>query len=196
MVDFIGSRTRANLLRAFAGESQARNRYTYAAGKAKQLKLHVLEATFQFTADQEKEHAEIFWKLMKGAAGESLTIEAGYPIYDPPQPLDMLREAQKNEFEEHQNIYPAFARVACEEGFQDVAYSFEAIARIEQTHGERFQRFADMMEADKLFKDGAQTHWMCLNCGHIHTGPEAPMSCPVCSHDQGYFIRTGLVPFN
>lgn len=194
-MDFLKSQTRVNLLRAFAGESQAVSRYTFAAGMAKQLKLHVLEIAFQFTAQQEKEHAEIYWKLLQGAPGEHLMIQADYPIFNPPDPLASLIEAQANEYDEFQTIYPGFAGVASDEGFPDIAYRFTAISKIEQTHSQRFQRFADLLQQDKLFKEGAPTKWMCLNCGHIHEGPEAPMSCPVCNHEQGYFIRETLTPF-
>ena len=151
MIAFEESKTRINLMRAFAGESQARNRYTFAAALARQNRLEVVARTFDFTAGQEKEHAEIF--------------------------------------------YPEFSRIAREEGFGRIADAFAAIATIEGTHAQRFTRFADALESGELFSIRGETAWLCLNCGHVHFGPEAPKVCPVCSHDQGYMIRADLRPF-
>lgn len=195
MADFLTSCTRANLLKAFAGESQAWSRYTFAAGLAKQQKLYVIEQTFQFTAQQEKEHAEIYWKLLSGKDGEQLSITADYPIFNPPDPLGLLKEANKNELAEHAAIYPMFAQTALDEGFPEIAYKFTSIAAIEQTHAQRFARFTQLLEQDKLFREDAPMKWLCLNCGHIHDGSQAPGKCPVCEHEQGYFIRESLTPF-
>lgn len=189
------SETLQNLMRAFAGESQARNRYTFAANLCKKQQLHVLEAIFTFTANQEKEHAEIFWNHMKEASGETVHIDGGYPVGVTNDVLALLRQARHNEYEEFDPVYPSFAETARKEGFSQVAFSFEQIAKIEQTHGNRFGKFADLLESGKLFVSDAKCGWLCLNCGHIQEGLEAPKICPVCSHDQGFFIRLEMAPY-
>ena len=158
-VNFKTSETKLNLMRAFAGESQARNRYTFAAQQAKEQKLHVVEAVFTFTV------------------------------------LELLRFAQHNEYEEHDPVYQAFGDKAMEEGFPKIAASFHQIAKIEKVHGDRFGRLADLIEQNKLFISDVECAWMCLNCGHIFTGKEAPQKCPVCEHDRGFFIRLELAPY-
>lgn len=193
--DFNHSETKINLLRAFAGESQARNRYTFAASAAKNANLHVLEAVFTFTADQEKEHAEIFYKHLAEAAGQNITIDAAYPVDKGNDVLSLLKAAQHNEYEEYGDAYPAFGKIAEEEGFPVIAQHFKMIAEIEKTHGDRFGQFAELLEQEKLFISDVETGWMCLNCGHVMTGRQAPMVCPVCDHNQGYFIRLTMAPF-
>lgn len=195
-VTFKESETRLNLMRAFAGESQARNRYTFAAEQAQNQKLHVLQAVFTYTANQEKEHAEIFYQHLTELAKETLHIDGGYPVDITNNTAELLRMAQHNEFEEADDVYPAFAEKAKEEGFAKIAQDFLNIAKIEKTHGERFARFAEWMEENKLFVSDAKSGWVCLNCGHIHEGAEAPKNCPVCNHDQGFFIRLTLAPFS
>lgn len=195
MIDFKQSETRLNLLRAFAGESQARNRYTFAAAQAQTQKLHLISAVFTFTANQEKEHAEIFYNHLRDCAGENIAIDGSYPIDITASIPELLQMAQHNEFEEHDPVYPAFAAKAEEEGFAKIAAHFRLIAEIEKSHGERFGRLADLMEQNKLFTADAPTKWLCLNCGHIHEGVEAPGKCPVCDHDQGYFVRPEFAPF-
>lgn len=194
-VDFKTSETAKNLMRAFAGESQARNRYTFAAQTAKKQNLHVIEAIFTFTADQEKEHAEIYYNHLKDLLGETIEIDGGYPVDTHDDVLKLLRSAQHNEYEEYDPVYKTFANIASEEGFSKVASSFNMIAEIEKTHGERFKNFADMLENNKLFISDVETGWLCLNCGHVHTGTHAPAVCPVCNHNQGYFIKLSLSPF-
>ena len=187
------SETLKNLMRSFAGESQARNRYTFAAGLCQKQQL--LEAIFTFTADQEKEHAEIFYNHMKDVAGETVQIDGGYPVDITNDVVQLLRRAQHNEYEEFDPVYAGFADTARKEGFPEVAASFQQIAKIEQTHGNRFCQFADLLEAGKLFVSDVKCAWMCLNCGHIHEGLQAPKVCPVCSHDQGFFIRLEMAPY-
>ncbi|MDN0032065.1 rubrerythrin family protein [Oscillibacter valericigenes] len=189
------SETKINLMRAFAGESQARNRYTFAAGQAKQQKLHVIEAVFTFTANQEKEHAEIFYNHLKELSGETIQIDGGYPVDAAQDMAKLLRMAQHNEFEEFDPVYPAFGATAKEEGFAKVANSFDMISKIEQTHGERFGNLADLLEQGKLFLSDVECGWMCLNCGYVFTGKGAPEKCPVCDHDKGYFIRLSMAPY-
>lgn len=189
------SETKINLMRAFAGESQARNRYTFAAAQAKQQKLHVIEAVFTFTANQEKEHAEIFYNHLKELSGEIIQIDGDYPVDASQDMAKLLRMAQHNEFEEFDPVYPAFGATAKEEGFAKVANSFDMISKIEQTHGERFGNLADLLEQGKLFLSDVECGWMCLNCGYVFTGKGAPEKCPVCDHDKGYFIRLSMAPY-
>ena len=193
--NFKESEISKNLMRAFAGESQARNRYTFSASQAKKEGLAVIEAVFRFTADQEKEHAEIFYQHLKELAGETIHIDGGYPVDLSSDVKELLRMAQHNEYEEHDSVYKTFGDVAKEEGFDKVAYSFYNIAKIEKIHGDRFGKFAQLLEENKLFVSDVQQRWICLNCGHIYEGTKVPKECPVCHHDQGYFIRLELSPF-
>ncbi len=190
------SETKGNLMRAFAGESQARNRYTFAAEEACKQNLHVIEMVFRFTADQEKEHATIFYDHLKELAGETITIDGGYPVDSSPSVVQLLRKAHHNEYEEYEDVYAHFADVADSEGFPQVAASFRMIANIEKTHGDRFEAFADLLEQNKLFVSDVACEWMCLNCGHTFSGTAAPEKCPVCDHDRGYFIRLTLAPYS
>lgn len=194
-VDFKESRTKDNLMRAFAGESQARNRYTFAASQAKEQKLYVIEQIFRFTAEQEKEHAEIFYNHLSSMAGETIHVDGGYPVDITQSIVQLLRYAQHNEYEEHDSVYKAFGDTAKEEGFHNVAASFYQIAEIEKIHGDRFGKFADLLEQNKLFVAEAECGFMCLNCGYVYPGKEAPQVCPVCQHDRGFFIRLAMVPF-
>ncbi len=194
-VEFKDSETKLNLMKAFAGESQARNRYTFAASQAKQQNMHVIEAIFTFTADQEKEHAEIFYNHLKQLAGENITVDGTYPIDINDSLVELLRSAQHNEYEENDPVYRIFADKAKEEGFAEVARSFYNISSIEKIHGDRFGRFADLIEQNKLFLSDVECGWMCLNCGFVYRGKEALKVCPVCNHDQGYFIRLEMAPY-
>lgn len=194
-VDFKNSETKDNLMRAFAGESQARNRYTFAAGQAKKENLQVIAAVFRYTADQEKEHAEIFYGHLKELAGETIHVDGGYPVDISGNVLDLLKKAQHNEYEEHDPVYKSFGEKAMEEGFQSVAHSFFSIAEIEKVHGDRFGRFAKWMEENKLFISDVKTGWICLNCGYVFEGEKVPEKCPVCQHDRGYFIRLEFSPY-
>lgn len=191
--NFKNSKTRTNLMRAFAGESQARNRYTFAASQAKAQQLYVIEKLFKFTANQEKEHAEIFYNHLKAAAGETIDIPDGsYPVDIADDMVKLLEMAQHNEFEENNPVYPAFAEDAKNEGFHEVYSSFSNIAKIERTHGERFGVFAELLKQGKLFSDSESTQWYCMNCGYIFEGKSAPKSCPTCHKPQGYFIRLSM----
>ena len=194
-VEFSESVTKDNLMRAFAGESQARNRYTFAASQAKKDGLYVISAIFAFTASQEKEHAEIFYNHLKEMVGETIIVDGGYPVDIADNVTALLEMAQHNEYEEHDSVYKAFGEKAKEEGFNRIAASFMQIAEIEKTHGDRFGKYAQLLKDGKLFVSDVEQEWMCLNCGHIHKGPGAPAVCPVCQHDQGYFIRFELAPY-
>ena len=194
-MDLKNSETKINLLRAFAGESQARNRYTFAATLAKQKNLSHIADMFLFTAGQEKEHAEIFYRYLSSMGGENIKMDAAYPIDDTSSVTALLFASGKNETEEQEDIYPAFARKAEEEGFSAIAASFRMIAAIEGTHAERFRHFATLAQNGQLSKSPTECAWMCLNCGHVHQGFDAPAVCPVCQHNQGYFIRLADAPY-
>ncbi|MGL5345798.1 MAG: rubrerythrin [Peptostreptococcaceae bacterium] len=189
------SKTKENLMRAFAGESQARNRYTFGASQAKKEKLALIERVFLYTADQERAHAKVFYDHLKELVGETIYIDGGYPVEIFDNINQTLRAAQKDEYHEWDVVYKDFAKTAREEGFLAVANSFEKIAQIEKTHGDRFGDFAQKIENGTLFKSEGEEQWICLNCGHIHTGKEAPKACEVCKHPQGYFILYSNSPF-
>lgn len=194
-VEFKNSETKVNLMRAFAGESQARNRYTFAAEQARKQNLYVIEAVFRFTADQEKEHADIFYQHLQDVAGEEITIDGDFPVDISPAVVQLLRKARHNEYNEYENAYRSFAETAQREGFSKIAATFRMIAEVEKTHGDRFDAFADLLEQNKLFISDTECGWMCLNCGHTFNGTQAPERCPVCDHDRGYFIRLTLAPY-
>lgn len=193
--DFLKSETRINLMRAFAGESQARNRYTFAQCTANQNNMFVLGEVFKFTAEQEKAHAEVFYNLLKDSAGTNADITAGYPVdvYDSVEKL--LETSVHNENDEAESIYPKFAEIAKKEGFPQAAAKFTLIAFIEKTHRQRFEYFEKLLKQDKLFKSDKTERWLCLNCGHIHESSEAPGICPVCGKNHGYFIRLSDAPY-
>ncbi len=194
-IEFEKSETKNNLMKAFAGESQARNRYTMAAEQAKKQSMHVLEQIFTFTADQEKEHGEIFYNHLKQMAGKTIRIDGTYPVDISDNLAELLRMAQHNEYEEHDVVYKQFAEKAKEEGYPQIAASFELIARIEKYHGDRFGKFAKFIEDKNMYFCEVEVGWMCMNCGHISRGNQPPKNCPVCHEDQGYFIRLSLAPF-
>lgn len=189
--------TKINLLRAFAGECQARMRYEMAADIAKQQKLPIIQAIFKFTADQEKQHAEIFYDHLKTIfKEENITMdEAGYPVDVQNDLAYLLNQASIHEEEEATSIYKAFGEEAKKEGYLEVASSFFMIADIEQFHHERFKKYKELLESGTLFTGDATEKWMCLNCGFIYEGSVAPEKCPVCKEEQGYYIRLKEAPF-
>lgn len=189
------SKTKDNLMRAFAGESQARNRYTFGASLSKNQNLEVLYRLFNYTADQEKAHAWIFYNHLKELSGQSITIDAGYPVDVYNDLFTTLKTSKEHEYEEHDKIYKEFGKTAREEGFIAVANSFDKIAEIEKVHGDRFSRYANKVESNTLFRSISDEKWICLNCGHVHTSTEAPKACPVCQYPQGYFILYSHSPF-
>lgn len=189
-IDFKESQTRVNLMRAFAGECQARQRYYQAALTAQQQKLVGLERMFRFTAEQEERHAMVFWKLMKEAAGETVDISAGFPADVSEDIQQLLDFSQNEESKEFGVVYPDFARIADDEGFTEAAQKFRLIADIENCHRARFAYYGKLYRDGMLFRsDSGEQCWLCLNCGHIHKCSEPPRECPVCSAEQGYFIR-------
>ena len=193
---FAHSQTRENLMRAFAGESQARNRYTIAAGIAHKSGLAVVQGLFLFTADQEKAHAKQFYRQLHDLGGQTIRVDGTYPVDLYADLLDYLRAAQHNEYQEWEHDYAGFARTAMEEGFPLVGKLFENIAGVEKIHGDRFGRYADLLERGELFASDVKVEWMCLNCGYVVEATAAPAACPVCRHPQGYFVRVDLAPYH
>ena len=183
-----GTQTEKNLLTAFAGESQARNRYTYYAGIARKEGLVQISAIFEETANQEKEHAKRFFKFLQGGEVE---IKESFPAGKLSTTLDNLRAAAKGEEHEWTEMYPAFAKTAREEGFDDIAAAFEAIAIAEKQHGKRYKDLADNLEAGRVFKRNGKVVWRCRNCGYLHEAEEAPEICPACLHPQAHFELLG-----
>ncbi|MEG2721088.1 MAG: rubrerythrin family protein, partial [Oscillospiraceae bacterium] len=159
-VSFSESKTKENLMRAFAGESQARNRYTFAAQKAKSDKLHIIEAIFTFTASQEQAHAKVYYDYLTELSGTKIEIDGTYPvdIYD--NVFKLLRSSQNNEYEEYNDVYKNFAEIAKEEGFDEISNTFKMISEVEKTHGDRFSMYADLIEQNKLFISDVDTKWM------------------------------------
>lgn len=194
-VEFKNSVTKENLMRAFAGESQARNRYTFAAAQAKNEGLYAVSEIFLFTAAQEKEHASIFYNHLKECAGETIHIDGGYPVDIAGKVSDLLRFAEHNEFEEHDDVYKNFEEKAREEGFDKIAGTFHMIAAIEKTHGERFAHIAELLEEGRLYACETESAWLCLECGNIYRGSAVPANCPVCGQDRGYYIPLTLAPY-
>lgn len=183
-----GSKTEKNILTAFAGESQARNRYTYFASQAKKDGYVQISAIFAETADQEKEHAERLFKFLEGGEVE---LTAAFPAGVIATTAENLRAAAMGENFEWTQMYPGFAKVARDEGFVEIASIFQAIAVAEKQHEKRYLDLAANIEAGTVFKKDKPVVWRCRNCGYLHTGPEAPDVCPACAHPQAYFELLG-----
>jgi rubrerythrin len=179
-----GTKTEKNLLAAFAGESQARNRYTYAASVARKAGLQQIADFFLETAENEKEHAKRFFKFLEGGMVE---ITAKYPAGVIGTTAENLKASAAGEHEEWAELYPEFAKIAQAEGFAEVAAAFTTIAKAEKAHEERYLRLLAALEGKKIFAREQGTRWKCRNCGYVHDGPEAPGKCPACLHPQEYF---------
>lgn len=187
-VQFSESNTKENLMRAFAGESQARNRYTFAARQAENNGMTTIADIFRYTAEQERAHAERFYSLLKELSGEIIHIDGTYPVDAADDLTDLLRAAEHNEKEEAEDVYPSFGAAAREEGFLEAASAFIQIAEIERVHQKRFSYLARMLDSGTYYSSAETGKWMCTNCGYIHEGNQAPPVCPVCRYAQGYFI--------
>lgn len=179
-----GSKTEKNILTAFAGESQARNRYTYFASKAKKEGYEQISAVFTETADQEKEHAKRLFKYLEGGEVE---FTAAFPAGTIGDTLANLREAAGGEAYEEDDMYPSFAAVAKDEGYAEVAATFQHIAKAEGFHKQRYAKLADNIEQGLVFKRPSKTLWRCRNCGYPMESDHAPEKCPACEHPQAYF---------
>jgi len=183
-----GTKTEKNLLTAFAGESQARNRYTYFSSKAKKEGYEQISGIFAETADNEKEHAERLFKFLEGGEAE---VAAAFPAGIIGKTVDNLKAAAGGENYEHTTMYPEFARVADEEGFNEIASVFTSIAVAEKQHEKRYLALAENIEKDRVFKRNKVVKWRCRNCGYIHEGIEPPEECPACAHAKAYFELLG-----
>jgi len=179
-----GSQTEKNLLAAFAGESQARNRYTYFASKAKKDGFEQMAAIFEETANQEKEHAKRLFKFLEGGEVE---ITAGFPAGVIGSTLQNLKASAAGENYEYKEMYPGFAKIARKEGFTDIAKVFESIAVAEKRHEKRYLALAANIESKKVFKRDKEVVWSCRNCGYLHKGKQAPKTCPACDHPQAHY---------
>lgn len=183
-----GTKTAENLMKAFAGESQARNRYTFYASVAKKEGYVQISKIFEETAAQEKEHAKRFYKFLKDdLANEAIEITASFPVALHGTTVENLKAAAAGENEEWTDLYPEFAKVAREEGFAAVAAAFDNIAKVEKWHEARYNKLAENIETSLVFKKEEDVMWQCQNCGFIYEGVEAPNVCPACVHPQGYF---------
>ncbi|MCJ7731026.1 rubrerythrin family protein [Candidatus Bathyarchaeota archaeon] len=179
-----GSKTEKNLLKAFAGESQARNRYTYFASAARNEGYIQIQKVFEETAENEKEHAKVFFKYLEGGMVE---ITAMYPAGVIGATAENLLAAANGEKEEWSLLYPEFAKTAKEEGFDKIAESFKEIAEVEEEHEKRYRKLLANIKNGTVFKRDAEVKWHCLNCGYIHHGKEAPELCPACQHSRAYY---------
>ncbi len=187
-MDLKGSKTEKNLLTAFAGESQARNRYTYFASQAKKEGFVQMSEIFTETANQEKEHAKRLFKFLKGGEAE---IVAAFPAGSIGTTMENLKAAASGERYEWTEMYPGFAEIAKDEGFHQIATVFSAIAVAEKQHEKRYSDLAANIEAGRTFKRDEDVVWRCRNCGYLHTGKEAPTTCPACAHPQAHFELLG-----
>ena len=188
MADLKGSQTEKNLLTAFSGESQARNRYTYFASQAKKEGYVQISDIFSETANQEKEHAKRLFKLLQGGEVE---ITGAFPAGTIATTMENLKEAAAGENYEHTEMYPGFAKIAKEEGFGTIADIFNAIAVAEKQHEKRYLDLAANIDAGRVFKREAPVVWRCRNCGYLYEGSEAPALCPACDHPQAHFELLG-----
>ncbi len=183
-----GSRTEKNILTAFAGESQARNRYTYFASQAKKEGYVQIQAIFEETANQEKEHAKRLFKFLEGGDVE---IQAAFPAGVIGNTMDNLMASAAGENHEYTEMYPEFAQIAREEGFDEIAAVMEAIAVAEKQHEKRYLALAENIKAGKVFKRDNSVVWRCRNCGYLHEGTDAPDECPACAHPRDHFELLG-----
>ncbi len=179
-----GSQTEKNLMAAFAGESQARNRYTYFAGQARKEGYEQIAAIFEETANQEKEHAKREFKFLKGGEVE---ITAAFPAGVIGNTLENLKESAGGENYEHTKMYPEFAKIADKEGFKEIAGVFRSVAIVEKRHEGRFAALAKNIAEERVFKREKPVRWVCRNCGYVHEGKEPPEVCPSCAHPKAYF---------
>jgi rubrerythrin len=183
-MDFKGSKTEKCVLAAFAGESQARNRYSFFASTAKKEGFERIGAVFQQTAEEEREHAKLFFTQLKGGDVE---ITAAYPAGMIGTTKENLKAAAAGEKMEWGTLYPSFAKTADDEGFKDIARLFRQIAKVEVHHEKRYTTLLANLERGEVFKKDTPAQWYCRNCGYVHDGKSAPMKCPVCDHPQAYF---------
>lgn len=189
-VNFSESMTKENLMRAFAGESQARNRYTIAAERAEKEGMLTIAEIFRYTADQERAHAERFYDLLKDLSGETIHIDGSYPVDQQDSLTGLLRAAEHNEHEEFADVYQTFGKTAKEEGFSEAASAFFQIAEIEHIHEQRFAKLAEMLESGSWYQPQSVSKWMCTNCGYIHEGNQRLRCAPCAGMTRGTSYHT------
>jgi rubrerythrin len=183
-MNFIGSQTEKNLLKSFAGESQARNRYSFFASAARKEGYEQIAAIFEETAENEREHAKLFFKYLQGGMVE---ITAMYPAGVIGTTVENLKAAAGGEKDEWSSIYPGFAEIAKKEGFMEIAKTFTMVSQVEAYHERRYNKLVENLQAGKVFKKDAPIKWKCRNCGMVVEGPNAPDKCPTCAHPQAFF---------
>lgn len=190
MTELKGSKTAKNLMTSFAGESQARMRYTFAASRAKKDGYNAIARVFLETADNERAHAKRMYDFLAEAyeIGDDLGIDASYPIVNF-DTEDNLKGAVAGELDEAQSMYPDMADEAEKEGFDDIAHMYREISEVEQKHADRYQKLLDDVESDSVFESDEEIYWKCLNCGYIYYGKKAPKKCPACQHPQAFFEK-------
>nr|WP_320118812.1 rubrerythrin family protein [uncultured Marinifilum sp.] len=181
-----GTQTEKNLLKSFAGESQARSRYTYFAKQAKKEGYEQISAIFMETAEQEMQHAKRFFKFLEGGEVE---ITAAFPAGVIGTTAENLKAAAEGENEEYTDLYPEFARIAEEEGFKKIATAFKLISKVEKMHEQRYLKLLANLKAEKVFESEEKEEWYCRNCGYVHEGTKAPKMCPACEHPQAHFEK-------
>ncbi|MDD2331152.1 MAG: rubrerythrin family protein [Candidatus Cloacimonetes bacterium] len=189
-MSFKDTRTADNLMKSFAGECQARMRYVYAAKTAKKEGFEQISNIFNETAENEREHAKLFFKhlVKNGLEGQMMNIMASYPVgWSPESTLNNLKYAADGEKEEWTELYPMFAEIAEEEGYKEIALTWRMVAKVEKEHEKRYRKLHDNVRDELVFKKGDKYFWKCLNCGYIHEGTEAPKICPCCLHPQAHF---------
>jgi len=188
MLSIKGTETEKNLLKSFAGESQARNRYMFAAKVAKKEGYVQIAAFFEETAKNEEAHAKTFFRFLEGGMVE---ITASYPAGVIGTTIENLQAAAEGEHEEWEDLYPSFADTAEAEGFKEIALAYRNIAKVEKEHEKRYLKLLKNMKEDSVFKREEEVEWICLNCGYVHVGQNAPEKCPACQHPQAYFAVKG-----
>lgn len=191
-MNFSESKTKINLMKAFAGECQASERYSMASSFASKEGFYVIQQMFLTISNQEKEHGEIFYGFLKSFSGENIQIDADYPIDIFDSTLGFLEKASKNEMEEFDSIYREFGNIAYSEGFEDISKKFFEIANIEKIHSQKFSKIVLLLKNDELFNSRDNSRWTCLKCGNVYDGTQIPKICPVCGHEQGYYLRDDL----
>jgi len=183
-----GTKTAENLMKSFAGECQARTRYTYYSSIAKKEGFIQISNIFMETAEQEKEHAKRFYKFLKNDfVDEAIEIQASFPVSFHAETAKNLSASANGENEEWTELYPEFAKVAAEEGFAEIAIAYNKISEVEKAHERRYRKLLENIENGTMFKKEETVMWKCNNCGYIYEGTEAPNTCPACDHPQGYF---------
>lgn len=192
---FTATQTHLNLRTACLGELHARRLYLYAARKMEEASLHVIAHAFDFTAAQEKEHADVLRGLLAAHGGDVLPLPEDVPLLLPDAPPEILQAVTRNEQNESDTLYPYYARIAAEEGYPRIAEAFRRIAEVEKQHALRFRQYAQSLADGTLFRDDRPMSWVCLPCGQLHSGCEAPVACSACGKDRGHFIRSSFYPF-